>query len=802
MLHSFALRNLLAVASFALVAPVLAAPVDLNLPAQPLSTSLRQLGEAAGLSIAADSSLTGHLHAPAVSGRLEPTAALQQLLEGSGLTYQRTGNTLIITRQGDSDASLQLGATSITGTGLGETTDGSGSYTTGSTSTATKMPLSIRETPQSISVMSRQRMDDQNLTQLTDAVRQVPGLSMTQSGNTGSDSSPIYSRGFRVENYQIDGEPLLNSGYASIFQSNDLAIYDRIEVIRGATGLTNGVGTPGATLNLVRKRPTHEWKSSVGLKAGSWDNNAIELDSGGPLNDSGSVRGRMVAAYRDAGSHIDRLNERHKVIYGIVEADLTPDTLLSLGADMQHHDANNHARLGRPLFYSDGSHTDWSRSASAATAWGYSKRHFASGFASLDQQLNDDWKAKVTLSRGRYEYDEVLGHTSSTSYPDRLTGTGGTVWGGRWGSKPVQDSLDMHLRGSFELLGQQHDVVLGHSRQQTRYKADDYDLWYYDGWSNVIPDYNGWDGKTPVKPNIPVNGRTDYDENQQATYGSLRLRATDRLSVFLGARVSDWEDVRKTRSYRADVQDSETRRTETGVVTPFAGVVYDLDDTWSVYASYTSIFKPQSNRLLDGSYIDPLEGNGYEVGIKAGFFEDRLNFSTAIYQIEQDNLAVAIPDTYVPGTTDLAYRAESGTKTRGFEVELSGELMPNWQVSTSFSRNIVQDSNGSALNTEIPQNTAKLFSSYLIENLGNGLTVGGGVNWQNAIYTDGRGPNSVRFTQSSYAVVDLMARYPITEQLTATLNLNNLLDKEYYTSTSSAYYGTPRNATLGLRLSF
>lgn len=794
MLHS-SLRNLLAVASFALVAPVLAAPVELNLPAQPLSVSLRQLGEAAGLSIAADSSLTGHLHAPAISGAFEPTVALQQLLDGSGLTYQHAGNTLIITRQENHGASLELGATSITGAGLGDTTDGTGSYTTGSTSTATKLPLTIRETPQSISVMSRQRMDDQNLTQLTDAVRQVPGLSMAQSGNTGSDSSPIYSRGFQVENYQIDGEPLLNSGYASIFQSNDLAIYDRIEVIRGATGLTNGVGTPGATLNLVRKRPTSEWQSSVGLKAGSWDNNSIELDSGGPLNDSGTVRARMVAAYRDAGSHIDRLNERHKVIYGIVEADLTPDTLLSISADVQHHDANNHARLGLPLYYSDGSYTDWSRSASSATAWGYSKRNYTSAFASIDQQLNEDWKAKVTLSHGRYEYDEVLGHTSSTAYPDKATGAGGQIYGGRWDGRPVQDSLDMHLRGSFELLGQQHDVVLGHSNQQTRYKANGYSAGASSMWFvGDIPSYYGWDGKTPAKPDIRVTGRTSYNEQQQATYGSVRLRATDQLSVFLGARVSDWESVQKGSSPRD--------RKETGVVTPFAGVVYELDDTWSAYASYTSIFKPQNNRLLDGSYIDPLEGNGYELGIKAGFFEDRLNFSTAIYQIEQDNLAVSIPDTYVLGTTDLAYRAESGTKTRGFEVELSGELMPNWQVSTSFSRNLVQDSSGSALNTNIPQNTAKLFTSYLIENLGNGLTVGGGVNWQNAIYTDGRGPNSVRFTQDSYAVVDLMARYPITEQLSATLNLNNLLDKEYYTSTSSAYYGTPRNATLGLRLTF
>ena len=107
------------------------------------------------------------------------------------------------------------------------------------------------------------------------------------------------------------------------------------------------------------------------------------------------------------------------------------------------------------------------------------------------------------------------------------------------------------------------------------------------------------------------------------------------------------------------------------------------------------------------------------------------------------------------------------------------------------------------LRTDVPQNTAKLFTTYTLRSVGNGLTLGGGVNWQSEIYSDGVGPNwDQRFTQDDYALVDVMARYPLTQQLTATLNLNNLLNEEYYTSTSSSYYGTPRNASLGLRMEF
>ncbi|WP_256659539.1 TonB-dependent siderophore receptor [Pseudomonas sp. H9] len=793
------LRALSAAVALILAAQAVAAPIDLDLPAQPLATSLRQLGDAAGLTIAVDSNLVQGRQAPALSGQLEPHDALSRLLAGSGLSYQQSGTTLIVS-QPSGDA-LELGATSINGVGLGATTEGTGSYTTGSTATATKLPLTIRETPQSVSVMTQQRMEDQNLTQLLDVVKQAPGLSVNQGGNAGSDSSQIFSRGFAVENYQVDGLQRLDSNYKSVAQSNDMALYDRVEIIRGATGLTNGVGTPGATVNLIRKRPTADFQSSISSSVGSWNYQRTEVDASGPLNDSGTLRGRVVGAYQDNESYIDRFNERKKIFYGIIEADLGPDTLFTFGMDSQSHDADDHARSGLPLFNKDGSRTDWSRSDSAAASWAYSNRHFTTGFATLEHNLNERWKAKLTLNRDRYEYDEVLGYAAGGN-PDPATGAGVNLWAGRWEAKPVQTSADFNIAGSFDLWGLEHDAVIGYTRQHTEFRTNGYPLWWFDGWSNAIPNIYTWNGDVPGKPPLPATSRIDYQEDQTATYGSTRLRLTDDLSLILGARVNDWKNTVKT-DYYDDTPDTDVRRKETGVVTPFAGVVYDLDQHWSVYASYTSIFKPQSNKDINGQYIDPLEGDGYEVGSKASFFDDRLNFGLALYEIKQDNLAVLIqPNVPVPGG-GFAYRAESGTKTRGFELELSGELATDWQASASFSRNIVQDANGNKLNTNVPQNTFKLFTTYTLRSVGNGLTVGGGVNWQSEIYSNNQGPSRVRFTQEDYAVVDLMARYPITRQLSATLNVNNLFDKEYYTNTAgSSYYGTPRNATFGLKYDF
>ncbi|MDD0844899.1 TonB-dependent siderophore receptor [Pseudomonas sp. Gutcm_11s] len=781
-----------------------AAQHDFAIAAGSLESALNSFAATTGVSVSYSPETVRGLQSPGVQGQLSADEALQRLLSGSGLQVSRqaSGNYSLLPAP-EAGSALQLDAASITGAGLGETTEDTGSYTTGSTSTATGLPLSIRETPQSVSVITSQRMKDQNLTQLTDVVRQTPGLTLSQSGGNGGDNSGIYSRGFKVENYQIDGLQLLDSNYESPAQSNDMVLYDRVEVIRGATGLTNGVGTPGATLNMIRKRPTSEFKSSVSVTGGSWDYRRTEADVSGPLTESGNVRGRLVGAYQENDSYVDRLSERKQVLYGVIEADLTPDTLLTFGMDSQSDDYDGHARNGLPLFNNDGTKADHDDSDSAAAKWAYSNRSAVSAFAILEHNLTERWKAKLSLNNRRSEYDELSGYAGGNNYAAGADPASIVFYANRWKAKPVQNSFDLNLAGNFDLFGLEHDATFGYTQQRTDYNTPTYSWWRdpVSGAFPVIDNIYTWDGRTPVKPDLQAYGRMDFSEEQKAAYASTRLRASDDLSFILGARVINWNNKIKYEYFDGTPSDGSDR-SETGVVTPFAGVVYDIDDIWSVYGSYTSIFKPQSYKTLDGAYIDPLEGVGYEIGSKAAFFDGGLNLGIALYQIEQDNLAVSLGAGQLAPDGSQAYRAESGTETRGFEVELSGELATDWQASASFSRNLVQDADGNKLNTNIPQNTVKLFTTYVLRSIGNGLTVGGGVNWQSEIYSDDVGPLGVRFTQDDYAVVDVMARYPITEQLSATLNLNNLLDEEYYTSSSSSYYGAPRNASLGLRMDF
>ncbi len=771
--------------------------VPISIQAQPLGKALLQLGQQTSLQIFFMQDVVAGYTAPAISASLTPEQALRRLLQGTGIEYTRTGNNITLSR---TSSLTQLAPVTVKGSAdLDGTTEGSGSYTTRSASTATRLNLSLRETPQSVSVMTRQRMDDQGLTQLSDVVTQTPGLTLNVSGNMGSDSSPIYSRGFAVDNYQVDGVGQTYSNYSSIFQTTDMALYDRVEVVRGATGLMNGVGSPGATINLIRKRPTSEFQASAKVETGSWNYYRGEADISSPLNEAGTVRGRLVAVHQENDSYIDRLHERENVLYGIVEADLTPNTLATLGFVYQEHNATGHARSGRPAYYSDGTRVYWDRSDSAAADWAYSKRRNQSVFASLEHHFDNDWMIKGTYNHASNKYDEVLGYAAGGA-PDRLTGAGVNLWAGRWAGEPEQDSLDVYATGPFTLFGRKHDLVFGATATRTDDHTPTYNLWYFDDWSSAIPDIYSWNGRYPAEPNNPANGDMRISERITSAYTTVRFRPTDALSIIVGGRITSWSNDKTTLSYSTGLKTVDNR-SENDRFTPYAGIVYDLNQNWSAYASYTNIFKPQSYQDVNGDFLNPLLGNSYEVGAKGSFLNGKLNVNAAVYKIQQDNLAVALPGQFAPDGSS-AYEAVSGTQTRGFELEVAGELARNWQASASFGRSLTQDRNKQPLNTEVPQNTFKLFTSYRFPDIGHGLTIGGGVRWQNEIYSEDQGPAKATFTQGAYAVVDLMAHYAVTKNVSAYVNVYNVFDKSYYATTGAAYYGAPRYFKAGLDIRY
>ncbi|WP_312255630.1 TonB-dependent siderophore receptor [Stutzerimonas nitrititolerans] len=215
----------------------------------------------------------------------------------------------------------------ISGKAPGSITEGTGSYTTGSTSSSTRLNLTPRETPQSITVITRQRMEDQKLENLPDALDATTGV-IVKLFSMGADAPQMWARGSSITNFQIDGVPTTSS-LANYLQST--IAYDRIEVVRGATGMMNGVGSPSATINMIRKRPTFDPQTSISVEAGSWDRYGTGIDVSGPLTESGNVRGRLAADYKTQHAWTDNYEQENTALYGIGEIDLTDNTLLSVG---------------------------------------------------------------------------------------------------------------------------------------------------------------------------------------------------------------------------------------------------------------------------------------------------------------------------------------------------------------------------------------------------------------------------------------------------------------------------------------
>jgi len=782
-----------------------AAPVALNIPAQSLASALNELGKQANLQILYSPDQVQGIKSHSVSGSLEPVKALESLLQGSGISYQLNGDTVILSApQGKG---LELGATNISGEGMGRslTTEDTHSYTTGATNSSTKLPLSIRETPQTVTVITRQLMDDQAAQSIGDVLRNAPGIS-TQAYD--SDRMEYSARGYAITNFQYDG---VNTQYDGVFDEGatkvDMALYDRVDIIKGATGLLSGSGEPSATVNLIRKKPTREFKASVTASAGSWDNYRTEGDISGPLNENGSVRGRFVGVYQDADSYRDHASKKNDVFYGIIEADLTPDTLFTFGMDYQNIKPRGSSWTGNPYYFSNYTKTDFSRSFNPATDWSRRDVQAQSTFASLEHRFANDWKVKGTLTQQTNDHDTQLA-SASGGMPDPVTGKGMFFYWGKWEGHRVQNTADINATGPFSLFGREHELVVGATSQSSRQTGATFDASQVGEVPGSIFD---WSGDYP-KPYFPKNGKYEKNQNQNSAYIAARFKPTDDLALILGSRLSDYQynDTYKYYVQSARFSDNKTTSKQHGKVTPYAGVVYDLNETYSAYASYTSIYKPVTERSKSGTTLAPTEGNSYEIGLKGEYFDGRLNATAAIFRTEQKNLAVV---DGIDAANETYYKSVDGATTKGIELELAGELMPDWNVMAGYTYAQTKTEDGGRLygyplETTKPENVARLFTSYRLPGVMNKVTVGGGVNWQSPfygrIYNESKSDYDI-IEQQSYALVNLMTRYEYNEHLTFNLNANNVFDKKYLSGLgnfSTTYYGEPRNLMLTTKYTF
>ena len=764
-----------------------------NIPQQPLASALNRLAAQSGLQVIFDGTLVVGKSSPGVVGTKEPEVALAEVLKGSGLTWRATGgNSVMLEKAPESGSTLQLGETSIQGRVMGEVTENTGSYTTGAMQTATKLPLTLRETPQSVSVVTRKRMDDKAMTTISDVVQSAPGIYLNNSGGAGR---PTFSaRGFDVDTILYDGFPTSFLTYLPSSEAN-LAMYDRVEIVRGATGLAQGAGSPAGAINLIRKRPPHEFQATLTGSAGSWDDYSSTLDIGGPLNENGTLRARTVISRQDAKSFRDSVGSDADLFYGVVDADLSDSTTLTLGAYRQK-DHTNYVWGGLPMVRGGG-HLGLSRDTFLGHDWEYMDNRTTGYFATLEHGLANDWKLRMAAMQ-------------STTHTDVLASS---IWAYNrhylWtqAMEQKETGYDLAFSGPFQLLGQEHDLTVGVSKRQLDYRTGK--LW--EAFIDNGTDLYTWDPRGHAKPDIVKgpNGRPETT-TQDSLYASTRLRLTEPLSLILGGRLDWYEFENRT--------NPESSYKVTRNLTRYAGLVYDLNPHHSVYVSYTDIFKPQTEKGIGAEVIVPIVGENYEVGIKGEYFDGALNASAAIFQIDQKNRALELPDVKGCGTSAISacYEASGLVRSRGIDLELQGALTENWQLAGGYTytqTKYVSDTNatleGQDFNRRLPRQLFKLSTIYTLPGDLQRWRIGGDVYQQSQIRTSGgSGTTAWQNRQGSYTVAGLVAGYKASEQLDLQLNLNNLFDRTYYVSIANGgydpydIYGDPRNMKLTAHYSF
>ena len=775
-------------------APQATATRAYDIPAGPLSSALVRFAREAGVSLVGAGNAADGKSSPGLKGNYTVQGGFAALLAGSGLEVFRQADgsyglrpAPVVDKSGEAVlAPVQVSAQSV----RDGTTEGTGSYTTRASSTATKLNLSPRETPQTLTVVTRQKMDDFALTSIDDVLGSASTISTQKRGGDGSF---FYSRGFRLQS-QYDGIPNpIGIGEDNRGPSPDTAFLDKVEILQGASGLMSGAGEPGGTINLVRKRPTEQFQAHVEAQLGSWNKKRLVGDVSGSLIESGKIRGRAVALVDHSDSFTDHVFNNKEGFYGIVEADVTATT--TIGANVMYQKSKFNEHYGVPMG-PDGADLGLPRSSFFGQKDGDSTKESTSYTVDLKQQLPSDWVLKAAYTHTDISADNAVNNLDGGPL-NVATGDGLELWNFLQQREFKSDVVDIYASGPLNLFGRKHDLVFGATSAEMKDKSRS------NGWNLTPLNIYSYDGQIPRLTGSYGAWPIENETTQKGAYVATRLNLSDPLKLILGMRAS-WYEYKS-----AGVQ----KQKEDSVISPYAGIIYDINKYTSVYASYSDIFKPQSNLKFGGGTVDPVVGKNYEMGVKGEFLQGRLNASAALFRLEQTNLATldqAVSTTACDG--GRCYKAEDLVVSKGVDLGLNGELLPGWQTGAGYT--YVQSEYGSGSNkgkdygTYRPKHLFRAYTSYLIP--GTDWTVGGNVTAQTKIHSEGTDwyGQSFRIDQGGYAVVGLMAKYQISKQAEIGMTINNLFDRRYYQSIGSSssflenFYGAPRNMSAILKYRF
>lgn len=701
---------------------------------------------------------------------------------------------ILVTQQSFADDTQQLPTITVTAESEQSelSSEQSKAYIIQNSSTASKLNIPLKETPQTVNVLTRQQLDDFALDNTRDVLRNTPGIIVS---NQETERTSYLARGFEISNVLVDGVGIPLEGYNYNNDNPDSFLFDRVEVVKGANALNNGIGDPGATINMIRKRPTSDLQTAFNASYGSWNTQRYEVDVSSPLTQDGKVRGRVFGYQQTGDSYLDRYELEKNGIGAVVEADITDTTLLTAGYTETNHKPNGVNWGSNPLINTEGEQLSYSRNYNYSPSWAHWDSNIKSYFAELEQKLGGDWTAKLTYDEKRTQRDSKLLFLSGKP---GANGTSGIfLYPGMYIDDNKEQQASLSFSGTYPLWGQRHEASLGYVWAKNRLD----ELGYAGSFVNPLTtDLASFTPEEPSWDMSKTSGEMHIRQKNQSLYAATRLHLNDDLKLLLGANYVQAES--SGSSYGTDTIYDEDK------VLPYAGLTYNFSPEYTGYLSYTSIFRPQTTRADDGSINKPIEGESYEVGVKGSWLDDKLTATMAVFRTEQSNYPLRDSD----GIPTLRTTQVSDLRSQGYEFGLAGQLTDHFNLSFGYTQFSLKDLiNGGDARTFNPTQSFNLLTTYQVPQLPK-LKLGLGVQWQDQTYLDvpeatANGVITQKagiIEQDAYALVNLMASYELNEHMTLQANGNNLTNEKYLFNfpNQQGFYGAPANYSVAVKFKY
>ncbi|CUA87629.1 TonB-dependent siderophore receptor [Chelatococcus sambhunathii] len=762
-----------------------------DIPAQPLSRALAAFGRQAGLQVSAAADAVADFDSPAVRGTMSAEAALRRLLANTGASFRIAGGTVTVSRGAAgaaapaADGSILLDTINIEGTA--ETAYGPvDGYVATRTGTGAKTDTPVIEVPQSISVITRDRIEAQKAQTLPEALRYTPGV-LAQPWGLDPRFDQFKVRGFEITSVGVyrDGMRMPTVGMMS--WAYDPYGVERIDVLRGPSSVLYGAASPGGIVNLVTKRPPASPFHEVEISGGSDANKQINADLGGPIDKDGIWSYRITGLLRDSETQVDYTrNDRHFIAPALTWRP-SADTSLTLFGSYQHDEAsaygtlpalgtrfaNPNGRIARSFFIGD---PNFDRVDRTAYSLGYAFEH----------RFNGAWTVRQNLRWGHLEADQKVLYGAGLRADLRTLDRAAFTVDGKLRSFTV----DNQVEGKFETGPLQHTLLFGLDYLNLSARS-------LQGYSDSTYD----PGVPPIDLFQPIYGQAValppiYQNNEQ-TLSQLGLYAQDQIKsggfILTAGLRQDWA-TSKLKNYIAN----SSRTQDDNELTWRVGLGYEFDFGLVPYAAYATSFEPVVGTDRLGAAYKPTTGEQFEVGLKYQPPGMRSMVTLALFDLKQQNVLTTDP-------LNPFFSVQTGEiHTRGLEVEALASLMDGLDLVASYTytdAEISKDTDAALVgNTPAvtPRHMASLWLDYTLqEGVLKGLGLGGGVRYVGASYAD----NANTFQNQAFTLVDAAVHYE-RDNWRFAVNAKNLFDKTYVICNGgdlSCVYGPGRSVVASLR---